>query len=189
MPAAEPDHEVDPDVGPEVDLDFGEWREVDGVWFRRAARVIAADDDARVLLLRGFDPAEPSRVWWFTPGGGLAPGEAERDGAARELFEETGLRVPPDGLVGPVAARSATFPFLGRVCRQDEVLFFAQIASGQAFNTDGWTGIERASMTDVRWWRLDELATTSEVVYPPALRDLVADLLANGWDGVTRDID
>lgn len=181
MPAAE--------SGPDVDPDFGEWLEVDGVWFRRAARVVAVDDVGRVLLLRGFDPAEPARVWWFTPGGGLAPGEAERAGAARELFEETGLRVEPADLTGPVAARSATFPFYGRSCRQDEVLFFAQVPGGQTFSTDGWTDIERASMTDVRWWRLDELAASGEVVYPPALRELVEDLLAHGWDGVTRDID
>ena len=38
-------------------------------------------------------PAAPDRgSWWFTPGGGLDPGESHRDGAVRELFEETGLR-------------------------------------------------------------------------------------------------
>ena len=44
---------------------------------RQAARVVLLDDRDRVLLFRGFDPADPDRgSWWFTPGGGINPGES-----------------------------------------------------------------------------------------------------------------
>ncbi|MBC7679310.1 MAG: NUDIX domain-containing protein, partial [Pseudorhodobacter sp.] len=60
---------------------------------RTAARVLLLDGRDRVLLFRGGDPHLPERgTWWFTPGGGLDPGEQTVDGAVRELFEETGLR-------------------------------------------------------------------------------------------------
>ena len=73
---------------------------------RLAARVLLLDEGSRILLFRGGDPAAPERgTWWFTPGGGLEPGETRHQGAARELFEETGLRVSPDSLGEPVLCR------------------------------------------------------------------------------------
>lgn len=43
---------------------------------RDVARVVVLDADDNVLLLHGFDPADPSAGrWWFTPGGGVEPGE------------------------------------------------------------------------------------------------------------------
>ena len=55
-------------------------------------------------------------------------------------------------------------------------------------HTGGWTAVERASVTELRWWDVDELANTTETVYPPALPDLVQALLVNGWDGTTLTI-
>lgn len=180
---------TEPELDAVFDPDFGEWQEADGVWFRRAARVIVVDGAGKLLLLRGIDPAEPSRAWWITPGGGLEPGEEPRFGAARELFEETGLTVAPAALTGPVVSRTASFPFLGRQCRQDEVLFFTRLSGGAEMRTDGWTAVERASVTDLRWWTLDDLASATETIYPPALPEIVRPLLASGWDGITHTVD
>jgi len=65
---------------------------------RRAGRVLLVDRAGRALLLHGGDPARPAERWWFTPGGGLSGDETAAEGAARELFEETGLRVDPADL-------------------------------------------------------------------------------------------
>ncbi|WP_198663623.1 NUDIX hydrolase [Jiangella endophytica] len=170
--------------------DLGEWRDDDGVWFRRAARVIAADAEGRVLVMRGVDPAAHDHVWWITPGGGLEPDEDERSGAVRELYEESGIRLDPAELAGPVAARSARFSFDGRPYRQDEVLFFARVVdAGEELDTTGWTAVERASLTELRWCTADELDAVSEPIYPPALPSIVRGLLDRGWDGVARTVD
>lgn len=175
--------------------DLGEWRDDDGVWFRRAARVIAVDAAGRVLMMRGVDPADPDHVWWITPGGGLDPGEDERAGAVRELFEESGIRLDPAVLTGPVASRSALFSFDGRPYRQDEVLFFARVngsAGGEAeIDRSGWTAIERASVTELRWCTPAELdaVAAEEPVYPPALPAIVRGLVESGWDGVAHAVD
>jgi 8-oxo-dGTP pyrophosphatase MutT (NUDIX family) len=159
----------------------------DGVLYRRGARVIVVDDAERVLLLHGSDPYEPSSTWWFTVGGGIGPDEDERAAAVREAFEETGLRIEPADLVGPVFDRSAVFPYFGQVCRQDEVFFLYRVAANPQVSRDGWTDVERASVDEIRWWALDEF-DAAEPVYPPDLRDLVRSLLVRGWDGVTRTI-
>jgi 8-oxo-dGTP diphosphatase len=67
---------------------------------RISAYAVCLDHAGRILLCRiapgytvGFDG------WWTLPGGGLDHGEDPRDGALRELTEETGLFGKIDGLL------------------------------------------------------------------------------------------
>ncbi|NEE01304.1 NUDIX domain-containing protein [Phytoactinopolyspora halotolerans] len=159
------------------------------MWTRQAARVILIDGVGRVLLLRGFDVDDPARHWWFTPGGGLEPGEDPRRAAAREVREESGLAVDESQLRGPVAERSASFRYFGRPCRQDEALFYARLVGSHDVSDEGWTQVERASVSEIRWWDVDELVASEVTVYPPALPDLARMLGADAWDGVRRVID
>ncbi len=143
---------------------------------REAARVILLDQDGRVLLVQGHDPVAPEvGRWWFTPGGGLHPGETQRECAARELAEETGFVVVGD--LGPVVhERTAAFTFLGREYRQHEVFFRAvlgETVKGAGLDRAGWTDLERDYLTDTRWWPAEELRTTSETVHPADLAGLL----------------
>jgi 8-oxo-dGTP pyrophosphatase MutT (NUDIX family) len=74
-----------------------------GPWRRSTARVLPVDADGRVLLLHGWDPHYPERPFWFTIGGAAEFGESLRDAAARELYEETRIRVDPEQLGEPIA--------------------------------------------------------------------------------------
>lgn len=142
---------------------------------RNAARVLLLDPQGRVLLVQGGDPADLSAgTWWFTPGGGVEPGETAEVAARREAFEETGHHVAT--LTGPVARRSSVFPFDGRLIEQREQFFAAHVPAFQP-TTDGWTALERRALTGLRWWTLDELRATTETVYPANLADLVAEQL------------
>ena len=89
---------------------------------RDTARGLVLDPDGRLFLIayeaaRDVDPARPGlRRFWFTPGGGLEPGETHAAGLSRELAEEIGVL---DAAVGaPVARREVDLTlFRGRASR------------------------------------------------------------------------
>jgi 8-oxo-dGTP pyrophosphatase MutT (NUDIX family) len=139
---------------------------------RRAARVLVVDVAGRVLMLRGCDPADPARPYWFTVGGGLEPGESVADAAVRELFEETGLRLSVDEVGPPVHDDVTEFPFDGRRYRQEQSWFLVRVPS---FDVDfsGFDEIERATVSQVAWWSSDEFASVEEAFYPPDLPELL----------------
>ncbi|MEV5825944.1 NUDIX domain-containing protein [Spirillospora sp. NPDC052242] len=66
----------------------------------RCVGAIVRDRDGRLLLvLRGRPPGAGR---WSVPGGRVEPGEDDAAAVARELLEETGLRVRVGALVGTV---------------------------------------------------------------------------------------
>jgi 8-oxo-dGTP pyrophosphatase MutT (NUDIX family) len=145
---------------------------------RKAARVLLLDHLNRLLLFLGADPAHPEHgTWWITPGGGLNAGESEVDAARRELFEETGLRAV--ALEGPVWHRVAEFDFAGERYRQSEVFFLLRVDVHEV-DTSGFDPIERVALVDHRWWTLEELAATDEIVYPRELAVELARIVDDG---------
>ncbi|MEU2512151.1 NUDIX hydrolase [Streptomyces syringium] len=144
---------------------------------RRAARVILLDARDRVLLMNGFEPADPTSTWWFTPGGGLEGDETWEQAARRELAEETGIT---EIELGPVLwRRFCSFPFDGRRWDQEEHYFLARTEQAGQW-TGGGTELERRSVTGLRWWTCEELLAARETVYPTRLGELLRTLLDEG---------
>ena len=135
---------------------------------RRAARVVLLDGQDRVLLFRGTDPGRPGSRYWFTAGGGLDDGESLIEGAIRELWEETGLRITEDELGPPLWQETTDFPFNGRWFRQDQDFFVVRVRSWEV-SVDGFGEDERMSIDAHRWWSAAEIETTAEKIYPPDL--------------------
>jgi 8-oxo-dGTP pyrophosphatase MutT (NUDIX family) len=155
---------------------------------RPAARVLLVDAAGRTLLFRGGDPARPGQRWWFTPGGGLVEGESSAQGAARELFEETGLRVDPTELGEPVWHQVTEFTYDSRWYRQDQ-LFFRLRVPGWQVDTSGFDPEERAVVDAHRWWTADEIEASDETIYPAELPALLRRCLGqDGPDAVPLDV-
>ncbi|MBB5112129.1 NUDIX domain-containing protein [Micromonospora echinospora] len=144
---------------------------------RRAARVLLVDASDRVLLFEGSDPARPGHRYWFTPGGGLDAGESSADGAARELAEETGLRLAPAELGAPVWSETVEFPFDGVWYRQEQQFYLVRVA-GWEVDTTGFNDVERVSVHGHRWWTVTDLAASAERYYPPDLPGRLGAVLA-----------
>lgn len=142
---------------------------------RRAGRVLLLDAAGRVLLFHGYDPARPTHGYWFTPGGGLDEGETMAEAAARELFEETGLRLGAERLGAAVWREVTEFPFAGQWYQQEQEFFLVRVDSWQV-DTVGFNDIERGSVDGHRWWTVAELAGTDERYYPSELPELLTRL-------------
>jgi len=145
---------------------------------RRAGRVLLLDAADRVLLFHGYDPDRPEHAYWFTPGGGLDEGETAAQGAARELFEETGLSVPAERLGAPVRREVTEFPFAGNWYRQEQEFFLLRVDSWQV-DTVGFSDIERDSVDGHRWWSVEDLDATTDRYYPVDLAELLRSLAAS----------
>lgn len=160
---------------------------------RVSARVVLLDEDGCVLLFCGSDPAaseDPAPRWWFTVGGAAQQGETLPAAAVRELEEETGLRIAPGEVVGPVWRRDAVIDFNGAVIRSEEMFFVHRTGRFEP-STAGRTGLERAYIHGHRWCdatMIADLVAKGETVYPLQLGELLeeANALADARGAVPR---
>ncbi|WP_216386820.1 NUDIX hydrolase [Arcanobacterium phocae] len=175
---------------------YTEWPlDENGFPHRQAARVVLLDPSGNIFLIRGHDIDDPEYSWWFTPGGGIEPGESTLAAAVRELREETGFVVDRNRLEGPVLSRFSTFHFISKIRKQDEKFYLLRVDDDEAEaihrgHGRDWTPLEQELLDAQRWWNLEDLdciQQQGQLVFP---RKLVAYVRAwrDGWDGVCRTI-
>ncbi|WP_018548390.1 bifunctional GNAT family N-acetyltransferase/NUDIX hydrolase [Streptomyces sp. LaPpAH-108] len=136
---------------------------------RRAARTAVLAPDGSVFLCRQHNPETGPH--WTPPGGGLEPGESPREGAARELTEETGWTdLTPGPLLG---TWEHDFTRAGIPVRQHEHLYLThgphRTPTAPALAAHTTEGI-----LAWHWWNITELTKCDEPVWPPDLHTLLS---------------
>ncbi len=152
---------------------------------RTGARVLVRDSTGAILLIKTGDPHVPGDEYWVTPGGGLDEGETWAEAAARELREEAGLEILELG--EHVRQDVVEFSFKGSRYRQPQrwyAIEIAEDAGGFDLDTTGWTDLEREAQSGYRWWRIAEIESTDETMYPSDLADLVRSIKV--WGSARR---
>ena len=153
---------------------------------RPSARLLLLDEADRLLLFSSKNESDGS-TRWYAVGGGLRPGESHEQAAVRELREETGLT---GVTLGPEVWRGrpwlATWDGVTQEVRQR---YFAVRAPRFEIDPSGFEEFEKGTVTGHRWWTVDELAATTDLLRPAGLAQLLAQLLAAGPPGEPISVD
>ncbi|MFV0135154.1 GNAT family N-acetyltransferase [Streptomyces sp. HMX87] len=137
---------------------------------RRAARVAVLDPEGAVFLFR-YDNVEVG-VHWAMPGGGLDAGEAPREGALRELREETGWTDLEPGPLLCTWEHDFTHLSVGPV-RQHEHIYLAHGPRREPTGAHLTAAHAEDGILTWRWWSRKELADAPEPLWPPDLARLL----------------
>jgi hypothetical protein len=93
------------------------------------------------------------------------------------MDEEVGLTGLP--LLGEVARRTALNDVFTRAALCHERYFLVRSQSAD-FNTARLAETDHDEVLDVRWWPLDQLSASAEVLIPPAILPLARRLIRDG---------
>lgn len=153
-------------------------------YVRRSARTLLRDPAGRVLLVRSrFRREIPETTWaWFVPGGGVEPEESIRAAAVREIAEETGIVIDERDLTHLAYAEGDGQVGAVHGWMRDDI--FCADVQDLKITTAGMEDHESKAFGEYRWWHVDELVATDELVLPRQLGATLIDFTTavSPWD-------
>lgn len=146
---------------------------------RESARLVLLNDDNRIFLFEHNSPVTMGRKephilrYWVAPGGGVEEGETWEEAARREMWEETGI---DDVELGPcIWSREGEVQYSKGIVSREP--YYLVRCGNREISNARQLDSERRVYQRHRWWSLDDLRVTAEVVYPVGLADLLVPLI------------
>ena len=153
---------------------------------RISARALLINPEGQILLLKTnpdvFDPSGKIKSpYWITPGGGVEFNETPAQAIAREVYEECGI----DNLdIGPMVWFWEHVLVIGGIPTQLQDHFFVIRTVNSRVSIDGMNLYEREDFREYRWWKAEEIQSSTDIFAPPGLGQLLEDLLMRGSEGM-----
>ncbi len=149
---------------------------------RVAARVLPVNTVGEVLLLQGQDPALPGDLHWVSVGGAVDLGETLAAAGVREMFEETGVVLAEDALVGPVHRATHPFSWDGVAYLSDNHFFAVPLAGPVDVHFGGLEPGEVGNILQAGWWTPEALRADGTAASPdlPDIMVSAIDAVAGG---------
>lgn len=115
----------------------------------------------------------------------MEAGESIADTARREIREETGLsaiNLAPVVWYGEDSRRSGDW---GVTFKEH---FIVAHSKTEDLGKDGWTEHEHRQILEMRWWSIQEIRESGELIYPIGLDELLSPILAGEYPTELRII-
>ena len=159
---------------------------------RRTARLILLNSKDEILLMniKSKDVADPNspieKPFWVTIGGKIENDETLMEAAEREAIEETGFK--DVSISSPVWHGSVVLNWKGIDTELQETFVLARTESDKVIR-DGLTSEEQEVVQKYKWWSIDELKTTDDVVIPKNLAEYLSDIVNGNIPHAPIEID
>lgn len=142
---------------------------------RHTARgIIFNNQTNKILLIKYLDletevTKEFTEGYWVTPGGGLEENESYQEALKREIYEETGIT---DIEIGNcVINRVVNLELIGEKYFLER--FYLVKTDCEEIDMIHVTELEKSVIVDYRWWSVEEIKSSDEVIFPRELKHVL----------------
>lgn len=160
----------------------------------KSVRILLINKKKELLLMKAHDPSTTrtdgkyNGDFWFLVGGQIEPGENLNQTTKRELFEETGLK-EEDYKIGPLVWTGDFELILSGAPRRMKQKFIIVKTKKDKVSTKNFTENEKKVVKEMRWFSLEEIISSKEIIYPINLKEKLEDLLEERYPEIPFDID
>jgi len=152
---------------------------------RNVARAFIWTPEHEVLLIKVDLPWIPGGVWTL-PGGGIEQDETPEHCAAREVFEETGLK---NATIGRKLWQCNINFYFRSKARTSLEQHYLILANRFEPDTSNMLDYELEIMRGFRWWKADEILNSSDSFSPRQLGKLALSLSTNSFPDHAIDLE